>query len=98
MQYQFCHSRAGASDYCTELIPLPGTVKAHDFPEASDIQLAALQLLVTSSGRYDTAAAAGTLSKVQDLADISGGQILSLPNDQWVQEVIAWEKYIWASM
>jgi hypothetical protein len=26
------------------------------------------------------------------------GVITSLPDDQWVQEVVAWEKYVWAAL
>ncbi|KAJ4305538.1 hypothetical protein N0V90_001069 [Kalmusia sp. IMI 367209] len=88
----FSHSSAD------ELASLPGTVKSENFPGASDIQLAAVQLLVTSSFQYDTATAAAVVFQAQDLAERSGGQILELPDDQWIQEILGWEKYIWASM
>jgi hypothetical protein len=26
------------------------------------------------------------------------GVITSLPDDQWVQEVVAWKKYVWAAL
>lgn len=79
-------------------MPLPGLIQSDSFPGASDIQIAALQLIATSSARFDTASAADAILKVQDLAGSSGSQILSLPDDQWIQEITRWEKYIWASV
>jgi hypothetical protein len=39
-----------------------------------------------------------TACQAQILAQRNGGQFLSLPDDQWVQEIVSWEKYIWASL
>lgn len=28
----------------------------------------------------------------------TSGVITSLPDDQWIKEVVAWEKYVWAAL
>jgi hypothetical protein len=80
------------------LTALPGTVSAEKFPGASDLQLAALQLLVTASFFVSSSVASNRVLKVADLAGDYGGTILSLPKDQWVQEVVGWERFIWAHL
>jgi hypothetical protein len=67
-----------------------------DFPDASDLQLSALKLLRITSFLYDTSDASMQLEVDRIMAD-SSGYIDTLPADQWVREVVGWEKLIWAS-
>lgn len=53
---------------------------------------------MTSDSQYDTGAAANAALQAQDLAGAAASKILSLPDDQWIQEILGWEKYIWASL
>jgi hypothetical protein len=71
-------------------------VAAH-YPGASDIQLAAIELLITSSMLFDISDAGQDLLLAKDLAG-GTGYIPSLPEDQWVQEVTRWESFVWAAL
>jgi hypothetical protein len=97
-QYQFCHGRKDDSDYCTDLTSLPATVNTEKFPEASDVQRAGVQLLVTSSYLYSVVLAPRVVFQARDMAVQSEGRVTSLPDDQWMREILGWEKYIWASL
>lgn len=70
---------------------------AEDYPGASDIQLAAMQLLVRSSLLFDLSDAGLDVLKATEMAG-GTGFIQSLPDDQWVQELIGWESFVWASL
>ncbi|KAF2184852.1 hypothetical protein K469DRAFT_750706 [Zopfia rhizophila CBS 207.26] len=96
-QYQFCFARDGSADHCTDLAALPGKVTAVDYPGASDIQLAAIQLLITSSLLFDISDAGQDVLKAKDLAG-GTGFILLLLDDQWIQEVTRWESFVWAAL
>jgi hypothetical protein len=85
-------------EFCTQLSGLPGKVYRKSYPGASEIQLAALQLLITSSFELDVGDASSSVFEAQDLAERGAGRVISLPDDQWIREVVGWEKYIWAAM
>ena len=85
-------------EFCTQLSGLPGKVHPESYPGASEIQLAALQLLITSSFELDLGDASSSVFEAQNLAERGAGRIISLPDDQWVREVVGWERYIWAAM
>jgi hypothetical protein len=46
---------------------------------------------------YDTSDAAGSGLVVDRIMGDSTGYIDDLPNDQWVREILEWEKIIWTS-
>jgi len=46
---------------------------------------------------YDTSDAALTGLEVDRIMGDSTGYIDNLPHDQWVREILGWEKLIWAS-
>jgi hypothetical protein len=76
---------------------LPGKIRPEEFPEASELQLSALQLLLTTTFLYDTSDAALAGLEVDRIMGDSTGYIDNLPDDQWVREILEWEKLIWAS-
>lgn len=96
-QYQFCFAHKGQSDYCTDLSGLPGRILVEDYPGASDVQLAALQLLVTSSLLFDISDAAQDVLQAKEMAG-GTGYIPSLPEDQWEKEIKGWEAFVWAAL
>lgn len=62
-------------------------------PAANEVQLAVLQLLLVAT-------------KPQILVDtdqykaqeqLSGGRVVSLPDDQWIKELTSWESSVWAT-
>lgn len=61
----------------------------------NSLQLVVLNHLVSSAYLFD-------ISSAQSIAASSairiGGRIPSLPDDQWVTEVIGWESTAWASL
>lgn len=68
-----------------------------DYPEASAVQLAAMELLITTSLLYDVSDAAIDMLKASDIA-VGSGWLYSLPSDQWVQELAGWESFAWAAL
>ncbi|KAF2651759.1 hypothetical protein K491DRAFT_681917 [Lophiostoma macrostomum CBS 122681] len=96
--YQFCLAQESGPDFCTSLDALPSTVSNADFPGASDLQIAAIQLLVSSALPYDSASAADTVFEAGDIAAQSAGRLQPLPDDQWIREIVGWERYFWASV
>lgn len=94
LQYQFCIAQQGKDDSCTELAGLPLQLTHEEFPAASDVQLAALELLRTTS----------TLKNIINVAHIQandvvrGGYVSHLPNDQWKNEAISWVSTVWAGV
>jgi len=88
---QFCISK----HQCTKLSYLPASLTESDLPGASDVQLAVLQLLVASSYFFTLAGS----ERLRASAQVKrGGYIDSLPNDQWIKEVIGWESAAWAAL
>lgn len=98
-QHQYCLARNDGPDLCTDLNAVPGKVRKEYFTGASEIQIAALQLLMRSSQIFDTAEAVfGGIEVGRILGEGRMDILESLPDDQWIREVIAWEKYVWASL
>lgn len=65
------------------------------FPDASAVQLAGIQTLMTASKLFDIELA------VQEMLinDMSyAGIVVSLPEDHWVSEITYWEQIVWASL
>lgn len=97
MQFEYCHVRAGKEDFCT---PLGGKTDYNftefSFPEANEIQRALLQLIVFSSYLYDFAHT--DTCQASSLIKRADARIESLPDDQWKQEVVGWEKETWAAL
>lgn len=57
-----------------------------------------MQLFWLAHQLYDTSSALGKVLKAEDLLiDGTAGVGSGLPDDQWAQEVIAWENYVWAT-
>jgi hypothetical protein len=90
-QYQFCLK----SDNCTALSYLPHNLTLAEFPNASSLQLAVFNLLISSSMLFDIQAANTMLA---DKLIRIGGFIPSLPDDQWVKEIVGWESTTWAAL
>ncbi|KAF1846848.1 uncharacterized protein K460DRAFT_132067 [Cucurbitaria berberidis CBS 394.84] len=100
LQYQFCHAQAnGAPDFCSNLTGLPNWVEdfsLEQYPNASNIQRAILQDLGHAMLNTDIQIASYDL-KARKLIE-NAGFINSLPDDQWVREVVGWESTLWASL
>jgi hypothetical protein len=78
-----------------EGIPYP-VVRQHDFPEANEVQLATLELLVKTTWLYPTA---NVLScKMNRMLSMSTFKMKTIPDDFWKQEVAGWEQQVWAGM
>lgn len=97
-KFQFCHARKGKGDFCTNLTFLPDAANATNFPEASDLQIAGLSLVVEASSAYSNwNAALKGLNATSKFSSSNGFVTEDFPKDQWVSEVLGWEKYIWAT-
>ncbi|CAO2652324.1 Nn.00g006070.m01.CDS01 [Neocucurbitaria sp. VM-36] len=97
-QHQLCHARKGAKDFCTDLSFLPDAANSTNFPNASELQIAGLQLILDASSSYTTyGAALKGLNATSKFASNNGFVTDDFPTDQWVTEVVGWEKYIWAT-
>ncbi|KAJ4992126.1 hypothetical protein SVAN01_02447 [Stagonosporopsis vannaccii] len=105
-QYQFCFSRAGKEDYCTDLnelplsvylgdLPLPANIDFSKFPGANGIQRTILRLLATSSYAFNMATVpTDLLAGSFENPDREEG----LPDDQWIRELTRWQRQILASL
>lgn len=99
IQHQFCFARKGAEEFCTDLTFLPDAVNSTNFPGASDLQIAGLQLILDASSSYTTyGAALKGLNAGTKYAGSNGFVTKDFPTDQWVTEVVGWEKYIWSTV
>ncbi|KAH7392537.1 hypothetical protein BKA66DRAFT_457717 [Pyrenochaeta sp. MPI-SDFR-AT-0127] len=97
-QFQFCHARKATEDFCTDLTFLPDTANSTNFPSASDLQIAGLRLMVDASADYSTyGAALKGLNATSKFANNNGFVTKDFPTDQWVTEVVGWEKFIWST-
>jgi hypothetical protein len=73
-------------------------VNSTNFPEASEVQIAGLSLILDASSGYSTwNAATKGLNATSKFSSSNGFVTEEFPNDQWVSEVVGWEKYIWAT-
>jgi hypothetical protein len=98
IKFQFCHARKGKEDFCTDLTFLPDAVNSTNFPEASDVQMAGLSLILDAGATYSSWNSPATgLNATSRFSGGSGFVTEAFPNDQWVSEVAGWEKYIWAT-
>ncbi|KAF2111917.1 hypothetical protein BDV96DRAFT_499062 [Lophiotrema nucula] len=77
---------------------LIGTVTPELFPEASDVQLAGMELILAGSSLYHFSNAASKPLKANAMVQGSRGVAIGLPADQWVAEVLGWERYVWAAL
>jgi hypothetical protein len=68
-----------------------------EFPGASGIQLATLQLVQISAMKTGTIDAITSGTKASNILRMTG-VVPSLPDDQWLQELIAWESHVWAGL
>lgn len=90
MQYQFC-----VNTECTELRHLPRDIASLGFNGITSLQSAVLNLLVSSAFMFDVSTSKTTLAG--SIIQI-GGVLSSLPDDQWVKEVVSWESNAWAAL
>jgi hypothetical protein len=96
LQYQFCHAQAaGKPDFCSSLTGIP-SLPFKDMFNASSVQVAAMQELAGIMFETDIRTASLDL-KVQKLAG-NFERLAYLPDDQWVQEVVGWESFLWAHL
>jgi hypothetical protein len=94
-QYQFCvASKSG--DICSSLDGLPANTTALNFTSASDIQVAAIQILIDANEQSHIGSnrAARLTSKVESRGVLDA----PVPDDQWVTEIQGWESFVWASL
>ena len=82
-------------EYCTKLGPRPDLISSTEVPGASDTQIAALQLLANASYLFDLQTAELRLNAS---SLVNTYLIPSLPDDQWINEILGWERLIWASL
>ncbi|KAF2009108.1 hypothetical protein BU24DRAFT_402484 [Aaosphaeria arxii CBS 175.79] len=84
-------------DVCTELGSLPNNLTAKEFPQASAVQLSALDLLVSAS--YLTPISNSAILNATTRLSPGGHEMHSrLPDDQWTIEVKGWMSYVFASI
>jgi hypothetical protein len=71
-------------------------VSENDYQGATELQLAALELLITTGFLFDNSG----LLKYLNVAEEFGNDqsVTRLPNDKWVQEIYFWEQYVWAQI
>jgi hypothetical protein len=96
-QYQFCFRQQNGSDVCTAPQGLTVNATTSEFPGASAIQLATLQLVQISTLKTGTIYAISSGTKATNILQMTG-VVPSLPDDQWLQELIAWESRVWAGL
>jgi hypothetical protein len=93
-KYQFCHRRPGKEDFYSKLREIPGRIEK-DFPDASELQIAALRMLANVSYAfplgvdYPTKLLTTTLGSV--VLQVVGS---ALPDDQWMKKVKLWDKQL----
>ena len=73
-------------------------VNPERFPDASDVQIAGIELLVAASNLYHVYNAASKPLKANALVQGNRGMVIALPDDQWVTEALGWERYVWAAL
>jgi hypothetical protein len=94
LEQQVCVTQEKNERYCTALGGLPAIPTKENMPQANDVQLAALQLLITSTVLFGQ-------SEFQSFAAsdfLWNGLIARLPDNQWEKEVTRWEIMTWAAM
>lgn len=94
-QYQFCiASKSG--DICSSLDGLPANTTALNLTSASDIQFAALELLLEANAQSHI----GSNRAVRLSSKLEPRGILNtpVPDDQWITEIQGWESFVWASL
>ncbi|KAF2264053.1 hypothetical protein CC78DRAFT_617092 [Lojkania enalia] len=89
-QYQFCT----AQESCTKLGRLPNRGWADTHPDATDLQRAVLKHLININSVFHLL----NIRNLRASSQLRSGLGTSLPNDQWVNEVIGWESSIWAQL
>ncbi|KAF2120277.1 hypothetical protein BDV96DRAFT_642118 [Lophiotrema nucula] len=101
-QYQSCFSRHASAQYCTDLSGLPTLEMTEDLHlrGASEVQVAGLQLLTRISILYDITAGLSNADGLEVDTKVfdTVGSIASLPDDQWVREIVRLEGLIWAAL
>jgi len=82
---------------CTDFGGLPEDVSSQAFPRATELQLAIIDLLRTSSDMVDMRTfGAGTLN-VSSLLALTN-EIVALPDDQWVLEMKKFQANVFAGL
>lgn len=98
IKFQLCHARQGRNDFCTDLTFLPDAANSTTFPDASDLQMAGLSLVIEASSAYSSwNAPSKGLNATSKFSGGNGFVTEDFPKDQWVSEILGWEKYIWAT-
>ncbi|KAJ4302760.1 hypothetical protein N0V90_001651 [Kalmusia sp. IMI 367209] len=96
LQYQICYPRAVKEDYCTELGPSPSPEDtSNEWPEATPVQHSIIQLLL-SINRITNSNRSPHLNNLRASKTVQIGISPGLPDDQWVQEIIGWEAFVWS--
>lgn len=90
-QYQFCLQEKN----CTALNYLVHNVTQLGFPNASSLQSAVLQLLLDASYHFNILT---SLHAAADKLIQVGGFVPSLPDDQWIKELMHWESHAYSSL
>ncbi|KAF9741118.1 hypothetical protein PMIN04_006738 [Paraphaeosphaeria minitans] len=93
-RYQFCFAQDGKNETCTNLLGLPSTKSAAEFPGANEAQMALLRLIVQLLYWNDAQGAMNHLTP----ASINSGFNAPLPSDQWLQDMIMLEQNIRAQL
>jgi hypothetical protein len=98
-KHQFCHARAGKTDFCTSLAYRPSyKIEPTDFPDLNNsVQRVILENLLIASWLYTTSDARS--NKAAERQRSHGGAIIeSIPDGFWKEEVLAWEQEAMASL
>ncbi|KAF2750849.1 hypothetical protein M011DRAFT_483766 [Sporormia fimetaria CBS 119925] len=86
-QYQFCHKR-GSTEFCSPLAGIPGTVTQDEFPGATELQLAVIQLLARS-GHLFLGNVGSRVAHVADrMYEIQGPYLFGIPDDEWLRSLL----------
>jgi hypothetical protein len=70
---------------------LPDIFIKAQYPNINETQFAALQI---SSAAFDSAG----VQQLTAMEHANGGVLATLPDDQWVQEMVSWERNVWSQL
>ncbi|KAF1957462.1 hypothetical protein CC80DRAFT_470752 [Byssothecium circinans] len=84
-------------DFCTPLSGSPLQLTTNDFPDASPIQFSLLQLLQSISRFSDNIMLGPGYGNLLAGKTVIRGISEGLPDDQWIRELVNWERISWTA-
>jgi hypothetical protein len=97
LQYQFCYARDSKDRVCTGLSGLSSEVTQAVFPDANELQLAVLRLIMSSNYAFDHTFT-GEALLAGSIKAKTNETLPELPDDQWIKELVWAESKVWAAL